>query len=663
MNKKMLFFTLILAFALLLSACGDESKATPQQAPTQAANQPTSVPASAPTVAPTNTPLPEPTAKPLPELEVDSGWYYYTNANEVRDVVVYNGTAYAATPGGMVAWDLESGYYTKYTPFDGMRHISASTIAYCEMPEPRIVVGTAEGIDVFDPETNTWDNGPIVPGDEYINDADVDALYCDNARGLLLIGYDGLGVFDFNTGEYTHYGEDDGLPWSGVSDVLVDGDSFWIASGYNGVFQIKNGQVTVYDEDNGMPNETAYALGMAPDGTLWVGTSGDLLSFKNGVWTEHDTYGNAMDIEIGADGSVWYATDSFGAGHICQFDPAAEDCAYLYDGNGMDALTLDGDTVVFGGEDGLFRYDGSDVREYNIKADQLASNFVDALAVDSEGMLWVGTDNGTQRLNPANPDDSQWELFDAYGDGDNLPGGNWATDIATSPNGGVLIAFTNGDASYYKDGKWMVFEDYYSYDAAAIDAQGNLWLGDDGEGLVVLDEQGNKIMAFTSENGLLSDDVYALLTDGDVIWIGTSAGLMKYADDTLTTIFGEDDVDAPGIVDLALDPDGALVVAAWGGMYRYEDGQLTALVNFDDIDPWLRPLSLGIGPDGILWVGTVDRLLASDDGGETWISYTTEDGLPTNQINTVMEDAYGTLWIGGGDSYTGGGLLRIIPDA
>ncbi len=658
MNKKTLLLTLLLAFALLLVACGGEEKATPQ--PSAVANQPASV-TSAPTTAPTNTPVPEPTATPLPKLEVDSGWYYYTNANEVRDVVVYNGTAYAATPGGMVAWDLESGYYSKYTPFNGMRHISVDNIAYCEMPEPRIVVGTAAGIDIFNPETHTWENGPIVPGEENVNNAQVDDLYCDNEHGFLLIGYDGLGVLNLKTGEYTHYGEGDGLSWSGVADVIVDGNSFWIASGYNGVFHLENGKVTVYNEDNGMPNEVAYALGKTPDGTLWVGTNGNLLSFKNGQWTEHDTYGNAVEIEIAADGSVWFATNSFGSGEICQFDPATDDCRYLYEGSGMSALTLDGDAVVFGGDDGLFRYDGADVRTYVIEADQLASNFVDALAIDSEGMLWVGTAGGVQVLNPANPDASRWEHFDAYADGDNLPGGNWATDIATSPDGGVLVAFTNGDASYYKDGKWTVFEDYYSYDAAAIDAQGNLWLGDDGEGLTVLDTEGNKIQTFTSENGLLSDDVYALLADGNVVWIGTSAGLMQYADGALTTIFGEDDVDAPGIVDLALDPDGNLIVEAWGGLYRYADGQLTALTDFDDIDGWLNPLSLAVGTDGTLWVGTVDRLLRSDDDGKTWQTLTTADGLPTNQINTALVDAYGTLWIGGGDSFTGGGLLRIVP--
>ena len=92
-----------------------------------------------------------------------SGKYAYTNANVVRDLVVYDGVIYAATLGGMVSWRLDSGYAMQYTPLDGMGNVSANAIIYCEIPEPRILVGTLSGISIYDPNTGMWEQRTLAP--------------------------------------------------------------------------------------------------------------------------------------------------------------------------------------------------------------------------------------------------------------------------------------------------------------------------------------------------------------------------------------------------------------------------------------------------------------------------------------------------------------------
>ena len=48
--------------------------------------------------------------------------------------------------------------------------------------------------------------------------------------------------------------------------------------------------------------------------------------------------------------------------------------------------------------------------------------------------------------------------------------------------------------------------------------------------------------------------------------------------------------------------------------------------------------------DGTMWFGTPNGLSAFSRG--RWRTYTTRDGLPSNDITTVFEDRHGVLWVG-----------------
>ena len=160
--KKYALALFIVSLAILSLACsfGGGGKESPAPVETEQPSGPekpaveATVPATsapeAPEVSPTETSLPEPAG-------LQPGWYALTNANVVRDLVIHDGVIHAATLGGMITWRLDSGYSMRYTPLDGMGNVSANAIAYCEIPEPRILVGTLTGISVYDPNTGLWE--------------------------------------------------------------------------------------------------------------------------------------------------------------------------------------------------------------------------------------------------------------------------------------------------------------------------------------------------------------------------------------------------------------------------------------------------------------------------------------------------------------------------
>ncbi len=601
---------------------------------------------------------------------LEPGWYPFVNANVVRDLVFYNGVVHAATLGGLVTWRLDSGYSMHYTPLDGMNHVSAYSIAYCEIPEPRILVGTLNGVSIYDPNTGLWEQRQLFPSDSRVDGSKIDRIYCDQANNRLLVGYYGLGVLDLGTGAFQRFTKNEGLLWDSVTDIAVNGKDIWVASGYKGIAKISNGSVNTYSAANGMPDERAYALAFAKDGTLWVGASSGIQSFKGGQWTLFGADSAAKladinEIDIAADGKVWVVTAPLGSGRLCQFNPATAACDVDFkemDNQAILALALAEDGMpIYGTSRGVYMFKNGSASPFKTD-DQLVSNFVDSFATAPDGSLWVGTDAGIQVLDPANPAGS-WTTF-RTSETTGL-GGNWASGIAFAADGTAWVAVINGSASRYQDGEWSSFEDLYSYYTVTVDAEGRAWFGDDGKGIIVLNPDGSQAMKLTTAEGLPGDNVQALVTDlTGTVWIGTDQGLAKYEDGELVVVFGKDSTELPNkyIRALALDANGALIIGTFTGVARYDFNQVEVLVDFlKDGFSEARLTNLAVDPYGVVWVGTDKGLLYSDDWAE-WTLLSTRDGLLTNYISALHIDLFGATWIGGGGSnFDGGGMLQFVP--
>lgn len=671
--KKLIPLALVLV--LILSSLACNLGASPQTAPTPVetdaccTNEP-EVPLEQP--APTQPPAAaeEPSAPAGPQASgLEPGWYAFTNANVARDIVVYKGVIHAATLGGLITWRLDSGYSMRYTPLDGMGHVSANAIAYCEIPQPRILVGTQRGISAYDPNTGLWPNDLTIPADNLLDNLKITRLYCDQANKRLLIGYEGFGILDLESGAFQRFTQKEGLLWNAVTDITVNGKDIWFASGYKGITQISNGQVKTYSAADGMPDERASALAFAKDGTLWVGASSGLQSFKGGKWTLYgkDTPAKLSDInelEIAPDGKMWVATAPLGAGRLCQFNPQTGACDVEIsdpDKQAILGLALDENgNPVYVTSQGVNLVQDGQVKAFQTE-DALASNFVDSFATAPDGKLWVGTDGGINIIDPANPSGA-WQTF-KKSTTEGL-GGSWAAGLAFAPDGSTWVGVVNGYASHYKNGTWTNFPDIHSYESVTVDLEGRAWFGHPRKGIVVLNPDESVALTLTAAEGLPSDEVHALLADGSGrVWIGTGKGLAKYENGVLEVVFGPDDKSIPNtyIRALALDSDGALIIGTFTGVARYDGRETVTLLDLlKDGFSSHRLLTLAVGPDNRIWVGTDQGLLSSTGSG--WELLTTADGLLTDGISALHVDQYGATWVGGGGSnFDGGGMLQIVP--
>lgn len=198
------------------------------------------------------------------------------------------------------------------------------------------------------------------------------------------------------------------------------------------------------------------------------------------------------------------------------------------------------------------------------------------------------------------------------------------------------------------------------------DRDGHLWLGTNDDGVGRFD--GRELMFYGPREGLAGRAVRGIAQDqGGAVWIATDSGVSRFEHGVFTTFrLGEAarDNDAWS---LFLDRSGAIWVSTLAGVSRF-DGK--AFVPFE-LPAAKAPIGRSlVGPgvvldmaqdqSGSIWFATDGAGLFKYDGA-AFASYTSVDGLGSDQVLCVHADRRGRIWMGtdgGGVTCIDGGKLR-----
>jgi len=222
-------------------------------------------------------------------------------------------------------------------------------------------------------------------------------------RDKLWIGSTG-GLNSFDGESFETFTTDQGLIYSTVSHILVDGNDLWLST-IRGVTRFdgetfsslteKDGLVNIivhsgskvgdkvcfateggvscydgkgftnYTEENGLPSSSVYYVFEDGDGVMWVGTNNGLARLEGSrfrVFTKKDGLGNNfVGAMVDYKGDLWLGTNY--------------------------GLT------IFDGERGIKRF--------STKSGMIGNEFnIDSLFVDGNGTVWMGTSTGATRYFP-----------------------------------------------------------------------------------------------------------------------------------------------------------------------------------------------------------------------------------------------------------------------
>ena len=280
---------------------------------------------------------------------------------------------------------------------------------------------------------------------------------------------------------------------------------------------------------------------------------------------------------------------------------------------------------------GLYYYDHNTNKVHNYKheiynSNSLSYNFLNKVYEDRSGLIWICTDGGG--LDLLNPKANNFKLYQHNPFNENSLSNNDVWSIYSNEEY-MLVGTSSGlsclnkknnrfkNYEYYENGSNQSVVAYYS--CIERDAAGNFWIGSEGEGLLRLEPKTGKMEKFEIANlkdlGISALSVSCIAFNDNEMWIGTfNEGLIRYN-----------------------------IKTKLASLYSHSSNPNTIAQN--------AITSLFFTDKNTLWIGLQDNGVNRLDITKqqfTWISTTSKTAghLSSDIAVTIIEDTYGTLWVG-----------------
>lgn len=299
---------------------------------------------------------------------------------------------------------------------------------------------------------------------------------------------------------------------------------------------------------------------------------------------------------------------------------------------------------------GLLRFDGVSFTQFNSRnTPAILGTGVRRLMVDHAGLLWISTYDGAL----ASWNHKGFTLVEkALGQMDALlysrPG-----YMIFDAGGGKLVEGKH-DGHAWRWNAHRVSETNPSRVQLCADKQGRAWCLRGPRELGIWEN--GVLKALSPPPGLEGQAIYALAADAEGgIWAGTDKGLMKWEDGRFV------DRNPPGAGSPVLNiiPAGdSLWVQGPERLRRFAGGQWAAEAKDWAASYARRSLNFRFGDKtGAFWASNegVGLIHVAPDGTIKTVS--TREGLPSNSMKMIFPDRVGNIWIG----YDRGGLVQLRP--
>ena len=293
----------------------------------------------------------------------------------------------------------------------------------------------------------------------------------------------------------------------------------------------------------------------------------------------------------------------------------------------------------------------------NINIEQgISQSTIEAIFQDSEGYIWLGTNDGLNRYNGY-----EFKIYN-YEEYQNSISHNGITDITEDKYGNIWVNTVSGvnkinkkteKISNYTEINGKIKED--STTEIIVTKDNNILVGT-YEGLNIYNSKEDRFdVILEQKDGILSSCIYSI--DEDIngnIWIGTELGLNKLSKDfkVLETYPSESEIynifcdDENGFVWAGSDSSGLLKIDK-------NTKEVTQYINDIEDENSIPANQVGViirDSKGNLWVGTTNGLARYNEKNDSFDVYKNKvydkNSLVYNDVRSIIEDREGVLWVG-----------------
>ncbi len=298
----------------------------------------------------------------------------------------------------------------------------------------------------------------------------------------------------------------------------------------------------------------------------------------------------------------------------------------------------------------------------------IPSRFIADIAIDEEGVKWIATepvcgggictDGGLAAF-----DGTNWIVYDSLNSSLNS---NFIGAVTLDPDEVVWVGTGHGEVSSFDGNNWeshpFPTKDNVAIKSMASDLYGYIWVATEGSGLYMFDDTAWD--HYHSGNSILPDYLNSVAAGPDnSVWTGgTGNKLYKYTGAWIESSLPDDIYFTSAI---AIDHENRIWVGSEGVFCNYYAGEWTV---FDENITGIPDSSIGyvfdieFGLSGNTWIGHSKGLIKYD--GSEWHTYEpSNSGLLSENILSLAADELGNLWIGTADTgliaYQEGGVVGI----